>query len=122
MSEADARSRSPSAPVLPDAVAPNILLRSLPASWTPYVQLARIDRPIGWWLLLLPCWWSAALAGIALGRGPDWLHITLFLIGAIAMRGADRPGTTSSTARSTRRSSARVIARSRPGASARSRR
>lgn len=87
MSEADARSRSPSAPVLPDAVAPNILLRSLPVSWTPYVQLARIDRPIGWQLLLLPCWWSAALAGIALDRGPDWLHIALFLIGAVAMRG-----------------------------------
>ncbi|MBX9760894.1 MAG: 4-hydroxybenzoate octaprenyltransferase [Beijerinckiaceae bacterium] len=60
----------------------------MPASWTPYVQLARIDRPIGWQLLLLPCWWSAALAGVALGRGPDWVHVLLFLIGAIAMRGA----------------------------------
>jgi 4-hydroxybenzoate polyprenyltransferase len=54
----------------------------------PFVQLARIDRPIGWWLLLLPCWWSAALAGIARGSGPDWLHVVLFLIGAVAMRGA----------------------------------
>jgi 4-hydroxybenzoate polyprenyltransferase len=87
VSEADARRRPPSAPVLPDAVPPNILLRSLPESWTPYVQLARIDRPAGWQLLLVPCWWSAALAGVAAGRGPDWLHILLFLIGAIAMRG-----------------------------------
>lgn len=88
MNETDAHSSSPSAPVLPDAVAPNFFLRALPSSWTPYVQLTRIDRPIGWWLLLLPCWWSAALAGIAQGRGPDWLHVALFLVGAIAMRGA----------------------------------
>ena len=87
MSETDARSPSPSA-ALPDAVAPNFLLRTLPASWTPYMQLARIDRPIGWWLLLLPCWWSDALAGVAQGRGPDWLHVALFLIGAVSMRGA----------------------------------
>jgi 4-hydroxybenzoate polyprenyltransferase len=40
-------------------------------------------------LLLLPCWWSAALAAVASGRsGPDPLHLILFLIGAVAMRGA----------------------------------
>lgn len=48
----------------------------------------RLDRPIGWWLLLLPCWWSAALAGIANGEGVNWRHILLFLTGAIVMRGA----------------------------------
>jgi len=73
---------------LPDSTAGNIFLRLAPAAVVPFVQLARIDRPIGWWLLLLPCWWSAALAGIARGTGPDWLHVLLFLIGAIAMRGA----------------------------------
>ncbi|MGB3273626.1 MAG: 4-hydroxybenzoate octaprenyltransferase [Xanthobacteraceae bacterium] len=55
----------------------------------PYLRLSRFDRPIGWWLLLLPCWWSAALAaGMAgdLRRLP--LHLVLFLIGAIVMRGA----------------------------------
>jgi 4-hydroxybenzoate polyprenyltransferase len=72
---------------LPDS-APNALIDRLPASWTPYVQLARIDRPIGWWLLLLPCWWSDALAGIARRQGPDWGHLVLFTIGAVAMRGA----------------------------------
>ncbi len=77
----------PDAVVLPDA-ASNALIDRLPASWTPYVQLARIDRPIGWWLLLLPCWWSDALAGIALKNGPNWLHLILFTLGAIAMRGA----------------------------------
>ncbi len=50
--------------------------------------MARIDRPIGWWLLLLPCWWSSALAAAAADRTPNFVHILLFLIGAIAMRGA----------------------------------
>jgi 4-hydroxybenzoate polyprenyltransferase len=55
----------------------------------PYLRLSRLDRPIGSWLLLLPCWWSAALAaGVAhdLSRLP--LTIVLFFIGAFAMRGA----------------------------------
>jgi len=55
----------------------------------PYLRVARYDRPIGSWLLLMPCWWSAALAsGIAhdLVRLPLW--IALFFIGAFVMRGA----------------------------------
>jgi 4-hydroxybenzoate polyprenyltransferase len=55
----------------------------------PYLRLSRLDRPIGSWLLLMPCWWSAALAaGIAhdISRLP--LIVVLFLIGAFAMRGA----------------------------------
>jgi 4-hydroxybenzoate polyprenyltransferase len=55
----------------------------------PYLRLARFDRPIGSWLLLMPCWWSAALAsGIAhdISRLPLW--IVLFFIGAFVMRGA----------------------------------
>jgi 4-hydroxybenzoate polyprenyltransferase len=55
----------------------------------PYLRLARLDRPIGSWLLLLPCWWSAALAAVAAGAwGPSLLHLVLFFIGAFAMRGA----------------------------------
>jgi 4-hydroxybenzoate polyprenyltransferase len=73
---------------LPDAVPRQLIFRILPAAAHPYLQLARIDRPIGWWLLLLPCWWSSALASVALGRAPNVFHILLFLIGAIAMRGA----------------------------------
>jgi 4-hydroxybenzoate polyprenyltransferase len=55
----------------------------------PYLRLSRLDRPIGSWLLLIPCWWSAALAaGITgmIGRLP--LTIGLFLVGAFVMRGA----------------------------------
>jgi len=63
---------------------------SIAPAWSrPYLRLARLDRPIGSWLLLLPCWWSAALAAIAAGSaGPSVVHIALFFIGAFAMRGA----------------------------------
>ena len=54
----------------------------------PFARLARWDRPIGWWLLLLPCWWSVAISAQLSGALPDILHLFLFLIGAIAMRGA----------------------------------
>jgi len=59
-------------------------------SWSrPYLRLARFDRPIGSWLLLMPCWWSAALAaGIARDPGQLPLAIALFFIGAFVMRGA----------------------------------
>ena len=60
-----------------------------PAAWRPYLRLARADRPIGSWLLLLPCWWSAAFAAIAAGQPlPNLWHMLLFAIGAVAMRGA----------------------------------
>src|SRR4051812_40132975 len=55
----------------------------------PYLRLSRLDRPIGSWLLLIPCWWSAALAaGVAheVSRLP--LMLLLFFVGAFAMRGA----------------------------------
>jgi 4-hydroxybenzoate polyprenyltransferase len=55
----------------------------------PYLRLSRLDRPIGSWLLLLPCWWSAALAaGVAHSIAQLPLTIALFFIGAFAMRGA----------------------------------
>ena len=74
---------------LPDASGGNWVDRHAPSAFRPYLRLARIDRPIGWWLLLLPCWWSAALAAIAAGRPyPDPVHCLLFLVGAVAMRGA----------------------------------
>src|ERR1700738_889449 len=52
----------------------------------PYLRLSRLDRPIGFWLLLMPCWWSAALAIGDIGQLP--LIIALFFIGAFVMRGA----------------------------------
>jgi 4-hydroxybenzoate polyprenyltransferase len=55
----------------------------------PYLRLARLDRPIGSWLLLLPCWWSSALGAVAAhARAPSLSHLALFFIGAFAMRGA----------------------------------
>src|SRR6201996_9396323 len=55
----------------------------------PYLRLARLDRPIGSWLLLVPCWWSTGLAAIAARQAsPSPWHILLFFIGAFAMRGA----------------------------------
>ena len=59
-----------------------------PAFTRPYLRLARLDRPIGSWLLLMPCWWSVGLAGMQVGRLPSLWHIVLFFIGAFAMRGA----------------------------------
>lgn len=59
-----------------------------PAFARPYLRLARLDRPIGSWLLLMPCWWSVGLTGMKLGHFPSLWHIALFFIGAFAMRGA----------------------------------
>lgn len=57
----------------------------LPAWVRPYARLMRLDRPIGTWLLLLPCWWSVVLAG---GPVPNPWHLFLFAVGALVMRGA----------------------------------
>jgi len=74
--------------VLPDARPKSLVLKLTPDFLLPFVQLARLDRPAGWQLLLAPCWQSTALAGLALNRGPNLWHLVLFLVGAIAMRGA----------------------------------
>ncbi|MDC0987184.1 4-hydroxybenzoate octaprenyltransferase [Alphaproteobacteria bacterium] len=60
----------------------------LPPYFRPYARLARIDRPIGTWLLLLPCWWGSALATATEMQGPNLWHFMLFSIGAIVMRSA----------------------------------
>jgi 4-hydroxybenzoate polyprenyltransferase len=84
----------PQAP-LPDASRSGHWIdRRMPSALRPFLRLARIDRPIGWWLLLLPCWWSTGLAAIWLAQNGavPWLllawHALLFLIGAVVMRGA----------------------------------
>jgi 4-hydroxybenzoate polyprenyltransferase len=61
----------------------------LAPAWTRgYLRLARLDRPIGSWLLLLPCWWSVGLAAVHARSGVSPWHLVLFFIGAFAMRGA----------------------------------
>lgn len=59
-------------------------------SWSrPYLRLSRLDRPIGSWLLLMPCWWSAALAAGISGHVRSLpLTLALFFIGAFVMRAA----------------------------------
>jgi 4-hydroxybenzoate polyprenyltransferase len=58
-------------------------------AWTrPYLRLARLDRPIGSWLLLMPCWWSVGLAAVHAGTNVNLWHLVLFFVGAFAMRGA----------------------------------
>ena len=62
----------------------NGLIAALPQGLRDYAQLARFDRPIGWWLLFWPCAWGVLLAG---GQG-QWALLAWLLLGAIAMRGA----------------------------------
>src|SRR6187402_3358273 len=77
-----------------DAPSDNFVYRVLPPSLWPYAQLARWDRPIGWQLLLWPCFWSVTLAANAAGQmdvfvGRQLLYqLILYFIGAVAMRGA----------------------------------
>jgi 4-hydroxybenzoate polyprenyltransferase len=62
----------------------------LPRGWAPYALLARLDRPIGVWLLFLPGLWSILLGGFVAGLGvwPVARLLALFLAGAALMRGA----------------------------------
>lgn len=65
--------------------------RKVPAAIRPYFRLARIDRPIGVWLLAIPCWWGTALAFSSIAGASaydDAMLAPLFLIGALLMRAA----------------------------------
>lgn len=78
-----------SVPPVADALPDNWVDSHAPESWRPYLRLARLDRPIGVWLLLFPCWWSVALAGMELGHPlPSLWYLTLFAVGALVMRSA----------------------------------
>ncbi|SLN59092.1 4-hydroxybenzoate octaprenyltransferase [Roseivivax jejudonensis] len=73
-----------------DAYRGNWVDRLAPEAWKPYFRLSRLDRPIGTWLLLLPCWWGLFLAIAATG-GARWHDAWIFAgcgLGAILMRGA----------------------------------
>ncbi|MFP6747587.1 MAG: 4-hydroxybenzoate octaprenyltransferase [Alphaproteobacteria bacterium] len=71
------------------------IARHAPTRLRPYLRLARLDRPIGTWLLLWPCWWSIAMAssgamarsGTGTGWPDPWL-LAAFALGALVMRGA----------------------------------
>ncbi len=73
-----------------DAVRGNWVDHLAPESSRPYLRLSRADRPIGTWLLLLPCWWGALLAALSLDRF-GWHEAWILIgcgIGAWLMRGA----------------------------------
>ncbi|MFV0386170.1 4-hydroxybenzoate octaprenyltransferase [Paracoccus sp. (in: a-proteobacteria)] len=81
------RNETPEAVI--DAPRGNWVDHLAPAAWRPWLRLSRADRPIGTWLLLLPCWWGVGLAMMA--DGPRLFDLWIALacgIGAIAMRGA----------------------------------
>ncbi len=74
-----------------DAVRGNWVDTLAPAKLRPYLRLSRADRPIGTWLLLLPCWWGVGLAAASDPAGPRWFDLWIVLgcaIGAVLMRGA----------------------------------
>jgi 4-hydroxybenzoate polyprenyltransferase len=58
----------------------------LPHGWAPFALLARLDRPIGAWLLFLPALWSILLGGLP--AAPTARLLALFAVGAVLMRGA----------------------------------
>ena len=72
-----------------DAPPDNWVDRYAPPGWRPWLRLSRADRPIGTWLLLLPCWWGIGLAMIA--DRPVWQDLWIAVacgVGAALMRGA----------------------------------
>ena len=76
---------------VPDAAPGNWVDGHCPRWSLPYLRLSRVDRPIGTWLLLIPCWWGLLLAIIADGSGgsaADVFRAAAFAVGAILMRGA----------------------------------
>ena len=84
-SDADGLDDAPVADALPG----NLVDRYAPEAIRPYLRLARVDRPIGTWLLLFPCWWSLALAHVSEGHPyPSLVSLALFAAGAFIMRGA----------------------------------
>ncbi len=73
-----------------DAVSGNWVDRRAPAWSRPYLRLSRADRPIGTWLLLLPCWWGLLLSMVHDGQA-RWFDLWILVgcaIGAFLMRGA----------------------------------
>ena len=68
----------------------HLFFRKTPPAWHPYIKLARMDRPIGTWLLLLPGLWSLTLASGGLtGITPRYaLYVLYFCLGAFLMRSA----------------------------------
>jgi 4-hydroxybenzoate polyprenyltransferase len=81
--------QTPEGGYVADAPAGNWVDRFAPARSRPYLRLSRADRPIGTWLLLIPCFWGLALAATPTGFTAFDLWIALgCTLGAALMRGA----------------------------------
>ena len=76
-----------SADIVPDSEHRGLIAR-LPQRLRDLAQLARFDRPIGWWLLFWPCVCGVWLAGAGAPWGFQWALLGWLLVGSIAMRGA----------------------------------
>ena len=82
---------TPEPGAVPDAAPANWVDLHAPRAWRPFLRLSRADRPIGTWLLLLPCWWGLGLALVATGERASWYDLWSALacaLGAMLMRGA----------------------------------
>ncbi len=92
MTETDEKpERDPATGTVADAPPDNWVDTYAPPQARPFLRLARVDRPIGTWLLLLPCWWGALLGALALPETAGWLTVWIMIgctIGAFLMRGA----------------------------------
>lgn len=89
--EGESASDTPASDTVADAPPDNWVDRYAPPDARPYLRLSRIDRPIGTWLLLLPCWWGALLGALAVPDRAGILTIWVLVgcaIGAVLMRGA----------------------------------
>ena len=91
-------------PKIPDADTGNWVDAYAPAPWRPYLRMMRADRPIGTWLLLLPCWQGLALAGLAATywqwwrtRGTGWAVLAGFQLAALALALVQLRGTYAGT-------------------------
>lgn len=73
-----------------DAVPDNWVDRAAPRFSRPYLRLSRADRPIGTWLLYVPCLWGLSLAILATDSysARDLWTVVGTGIGALLMRGA----------------------------------
>lgn len=58
-----------------------------PPAWHPYLRLARLDRPTGIWLLLLPCLWALVLSDDSV-IGINIALLVIFTLGAVLLRSA----------------------------------
>jgi 4-hydroxybenzoate polyprenyltransferase len=91
MGDADGTPERETAGQVADAVRGNWVDTIAPGPTRPYLRLSRADRPIGTWLLLLPCWWGVMLAAAADPDGLNLFDLWIVLgcaIGAFLMRGA----------------------------------